>query len=114
MLSATTGQRPLENVNITSTWRGGYEPGERAACTAQRETLEETGLRVEVVELVKEFDNGFRLYRCESSYSQDLKPKDSVEVSQTAWLDPSQRSSIEWRFPDQKQLIEQYVLQYGN
>ena len=78
--------------------------GEDAQCTAHRETWEETGLRVEVGELVEQFGNGFLLYRCKLFLGQDLSepiplPKSALaEVSEILWVDPHSISAHEWRF----------------
>jgi ADP-ribose pyrophosphatase YjhB (NUDIX family) len=87
----------------------GYsEESETARCTAYRETLEETGLTVTVHELLKEFDNGFRLFRCQPSDAVNISETPAVpatgvsEISEVLWLDPLSIPHQQWRFPDQQ------------
>lgn len=87
----------------------GYsEESEAASCTAYRETLEETGFTVTVHELLKEYDNGFRLFRCRPadpvSVSDTLTvPASGIsEISEILWLDPLPIPRRQWRFPDQQ------------
>ena len=87
---------------------GFSEGSETAMCTAYRETLEETGLTVTVHELLKEYDNGFRLFRCQPadpvSVSDTLAvPASGIsEISEILWLDPLPIPRRQWRFPDQQ------------
>jgi len=92
---------------------GFSKASETARCTAYRETLEESGLRVTVHELLKENDNGFRLFRCELSDAVDISDTLAVpasgisEISEVLWLDPLPIPRQQWRFPDQQSdLIE--------
>lgn len=107
-----SGKVLMIQQNIGSNWSmpgGGKQFGERAVCTAHRETFEETGLEITVIEEIEQFANGFRLYRCEPSDTLTLSPNDRFEVKQAAWLDKDQRQSVPWRFPEQRELIEAWV-----
>lgn len=100
---------------------GTAEPGERAVCTALRETREETGYQVIVERQVHQFYNGFRLYLCSiesslenslngSQATQEVDTKiDTMEVQNIAWLDRQGRDQVPWRFEDQRDLIQRLV-----
>lgn len=85
---------------------GTNESGESAQCTARRETMEETGLRVEVGPLLREYPNGFHLYRCrpqvvpESNVLPALQPQDTMEVHTVAWVPVGQIMTLPMRFPE--------------
>lgn len=81
---------------------GTAEPGERAACTAARETYEETGLEVRVLAPLRVLDNGFHIYHCEVDAGAELMPRDSIEIRAAAWMGTTQRQHLPWRFPDQR------------
>lgn len=85
---------------------GGNEPGERAVCTAARETREETGINVTVERELAVMDNGFYVFLCQAQQPLILDPQDRGEVKQAAWLNQEQRQSVEWRFPQQKHSFE--------
>ncbi len=89
-------------------------PGERAACTASRETLEETGVKVSVQRQLKIMDNGFHLFLCSAEPNWTLEPQDQGEVKQVAWLNKAQRQSVIWRFPQQKQSLQSLIEEYSN
>lgn len=84
---------------------GTAEAGERAACTAARETHEETGIQVLVEEKIVVLENGFHLYRCSIESVSETGPLDRVEISGYDWFDEAQRNSIPWRFEQQRDLI---------
>ncbi len=77
-------------------------PGESAACTAQRETYEETGLWLQTGELLEVFDTGFHLLRCYAP-QQGSEPDVgySVEISEAYWLPRAEFANTRWRFPGQ-------------
>ena len=96
---------------------GTAESGERAVCTALRETREETGYQVIVERQVHQFYNGFRLYLCSiersldgSQATQEIDTEyDTMEVQNIAWLDRKGRDQVPWRFEDQRDLIQRLV-----
>jgi 8-oxo-dGTP pyrophosphatase MutT (NUDIX family) len=91
---------------------GAALPGETAQCTAARETWEETGLEVEVGELVTRFDTAFRLYECRlltplpSGELPELPAHALVETTALFWADPAELVAKEWRYPDQLQILK--------
>ena len=81
---------------------GTTEIGESPRCTAHRETFEETGVEVEVHELLGTFDNGFHMYRCTPVDDSQLpRPQDWKEVSDVAWRSWLSLNKENWRFPKQ-------------
>ena len=88
---------------------GTAEQGERAACTAQRETREETGLDVAVGDKLITLENGFHLYRCHALHDQLAEALDRVEITGWEWLNREQRSQLPWRFAEQHGLIDGLV-----
>lgn len=86
---------------------GGSEPGEKAFCTAFRETWEETGLEVVSNKVIKQFDNGFWLYDCELvDQSVVIDPPFVWEVMDAFWLAPEDFNQYTWRFPSQRLWLE--------
>ena len=86
---------------------GSSEPGESAQCTAFRETWEETGLRLHPTELIKVFDTGFHLYRCEKdALSGTIDPPPRLEVQAAFYLPAHLFHSYDWRFEDQRDLLQ--------
>ena len=95
----------LVQQQLGGTWGipgGTADAGERAACTAARETQEETGLTVRVREPLQVLDNGFHIYRCDVDEGGVPQPRDSVEIRAAAWFDAAQRQNLPWRFPAQR------------
>ncbi len=83
---------------------GTMESGENAIATAERETLEEIGIKVEVVSLVKEMENGFILFLCKIDDSQkeiNHEHKFKDEISGNSWINIAKVSKSELRFPDE-------------
>ena len=80
---------------------GTSEPGETAQCTAHRETYEEAGMDVLVGSLKHQFDNGFRLFNCESNGTSEIT-NDAVEVRGVVWVKPADIEREMWRFPSQR------------
>lgn len=81
---------------------GTAEAGEAAQCTAERETWEETGVRVEAGELLRVFDNGFHLFRCRAADNTAApQPPDGAEVRAAQWLQGGELADYRWRFPEQ-------------
>jgi len=101
----------MEGMGGTISIPGGSgEANETPRCSAHRETWEETGLNVEPVQLVRKFDNGFHLYRCNlTPESGQIDPPFALEVKRAFWLSPEEFDQYEWRFPDQKQLLRDYL-----
>jgi len=78
---------------------------ESAQCVAHRETYEETGLDVMVHGMIRQFGNGFTLYRCElpdpgvTEVDELTVPESgAAEVSQVLWVDPTDTEPSDWRF----------------
>ncbi len=89
---------------------GHQEPGETAACTASRETWEETGLRVRVGRLLVVHSNGFHIFACEA-----VNPIDPNKLSVPSWrrdeiasvkvLDPTRLDASQWRYPEYRKEV---------
>jgi 8-oxo-dGTP pyrophosphatase MutT (NUDIX family) len=91
---------------------GTSENSESAQCTAFRETWEETGLQLAPGRLLKVFETGFHLYRCEHhAGSGKLDPPPRLEVRDAFYLTPAEFGDWEWRFPGQQPVLEQLVEQ---
>ena len=87
---------------------------EPARCTAHRETWEETGLHVIPKELIRQFDNGFHLYRCEvDPVTEKLNPPFRLEIQHAFWLDPENFSNYNWRFKEQQAWLAKLLTQYS-
>ena len=71
--------------------------GEYAECTAARETLEETGLQVDVGQLLKVYPNGFHLFRCTDRGDGVLGPLDALEVDSAFWVAEQDFDAQNWR-----------------
>lgn len=105
-----SADRVLMIEQISGNWSvpgGTALAGERAVCTAQRETYEETGYAVAVTGLLHQFENGFRLYQCTLTNTAPSRAPDKGEVSSVAWLDATARAARPWRFEQQRALIDQ-------
>lgn len=97
---------------ITGKWSlpgGTAETGERAACTAQRETMEETGLVVSLQHKIVTLQNGFHLYRCGATSIDRPGKLDALEIADWKLFDEQERKEIPWRFEAQHELIDQLV-----
>ncbi|MBA53767.1 MAG: hypothetical protein CMK89_04870 [Pseudomonadales bacterium] len=88
---------------------GTAESGERAACTAQRETREETGLEVSLKHKILTLQNGFHLYRCAAESIDDAGSVDRLEIADWKFFDDRERKDIPWRFEAQRELIDRLV-----
>ena len=96
---------------------GTRETGESPACTARRETLEETGLIVQIAERVGARKGGrFVLFRCIPKKPLDtagnLKPLDFFEIRKVLVVNPTTlldtdgvRIERRWRFPQDRSLL---------
>lgn len=104
----------LVQQQITGRWAlpgGTAEAGERAACTAARETREETGMTVQVQHHLATQDNGFHIFYCIAAESASLEPKDKLEIRRAAWKTAEERRELEWRFPQYQQHTEALIHQ---
>ncbi len=91
---------------------GSAKPGESAQCTAYRETWEESGLRIAPQELLKVFDTGFHLYRCEvSAASGQIDPPRPLEIRAAFFLQPDQFEDYQWRYEGQGIELKAMLLQ---
>lgn len=84
---------------------GTAEADEPAACTAHRETWEETGFNVEVKRYLGSNDSGFRYYACELSGNfvgeiTEFPVPDwsETEVDAIQLIDPYDITEQQWRF----------------
>lgn len=78
---------------------------ESAACTAHRETWEETGFNVKVLEHLGTNENGFRYYACELAGNftgeiTEFPVPDSAkgEITGIQLTDPFEMAELDWRF----------------
>lgn len=97
---------------------GARQSGEAPHCTAIRETLEETGVKVKLEGLIERLGNGdVYLYRCRPSSpiapAASLHARDRVEIAEVVLVDPQhltlrngQSLRWSWRFPRDQQLIQ--------
>ena len=84
--------------------------GESAQCAAHRETWEETGLDLQVNELLQVMDTGFYLYRCSfHANSGEIDPPRRLEIRQAFMLHPSEFDQYEWRFPEQISQLQELL-----
>lgn len=91
---------------------GSSMAGESSQCTAFRETLEETGLRLQPRELLQVFDTGFHLYRCErNAASGEIDPPPRFEVRDAFYLPAERFDNYEWRYPGQQIVLREMLLQ---
>lgn len=91
---------------------GSGDANESAQCTAHRETWEETGLDVRPMELVRVFDNGFHLFRCDyDANSGRIDPPFRLEIKRAFWLAPEAFGQYHWRFPGQEKWLAQQIQQ---
>ena len=101
---------------------GRHKQGETAAQTAARETLEETGIAVQVGKPILHFEKRqVILFACTplipvANYST-LSAPDTVEVSEVLVLDPHTMQNVDgrvvdtpWRFPNTRLLLRMLYL----
>ena len=87
---------------------GSSKEGESAQCTAHRETWEETGLDLQVGELVTVMQTGFYLYDCRFHLqSGDIDPPPRMEVRRAFMLHSDDFDQHQWRFPDQTAVLRE-------
>ncbi|MCV6614254.1 MAG: NUDIX hydrolase [Cellvibrionaceae bacterium] len=92
---------------------GAYRWREAPTKTAERETQEETGVAVSAIELVRTFDNGFQLFKCEPKGNKQPNPEDSIEVLNARWVNPSLIPAVQWRFPYQRAWLMNYLNEHS-
>lgn len=85
---------------------GGTSSTESAACTAHRETWEETGLDVQVVALLQRYRNGFHLFRCEVDVPDRAVLAQSTapfwwEIDRIDAVPLTEAHLLSWRYPTQ-------------
>lgn len=83
---------------------GTANKNESSQCVAQRETFEETHLKVSVGKKVHEYENGFSLYLCdidESLYAKNYSVPfwAKVEIKAIQWHKLNEIHTSTWRFP---------------
>lgn len=106
------GELLMVKQRVSGAWAmpgGTAEPGERAVCTALRETLEETGYGVEATQLLGVMPNGFHVFACQLMPDQTVGVADNIEISAVDWLDKNERDHVKWRFEAQKNQINAWV-----
>lgn len=101
----------MEGMNGKISIPGGSgKHDETPRCSAHRETWEETGLDIRPQQLVRQFDNGFHLYRCDlHANSGSIDPPFKLEVKRAFWLAPEAFDDHQWRFPEQKEWLRHYI-----
>eukprot|EP00929_Paragymnodinium_shiwhaense_P116404 TRINITY_DN85917_c0_g1_i1.p1 TRINITY_DN85917_c0_g1~~TRINITY_DN85917_c0_g1_i1.p1 ORF type:complete len:377 (+),score=56.64 TRINITY_DN85917_c0_g1_i1:94-1224(+) len=94
---------------------GSLRRGEAPACTAWRETLEETGYFVEPQDMLRRLHDNYELWHC-SIVDPDARPRNDIdfgEVRQAIWLSAEEVASVPWRFPDQRSLYLSLLSDFG-
>ena len=85
---------------------------ENSRCAAYRETWEETGLETQPKELIRQFENGFHLYHCELTTTQEaLSPPFKMEIKRAFWLATEDFPKYQWRFPEQMTWLAKLIQQ---
>ncbi len=87
--------------------------GEPSQCGAERETWEETGIRVRAGDLFQRFGNGFRLYRCYPVGDIEIDVQRRIEIGSAAFYAPSDFEQLQWRFPGQAAILIEAIQQAG-
>ena len=89
---------------------------ESARCTAQRETWEETGLRVTVLEPLPGLGN---VYRCalvdprSAGGDPPLRWWSRGEVTDLRWVDPATLTAAQWRYGERVELLKRALSNSG-
>jgi len=90
---------------------GSVDSEESAQCAAERETWEETGVRVSAGELAAEFDNGFRLYWCEAVSGREIEISRPIEIQHADWYAPELFQHLKWRYANQADIIQTLMIE---
>ena len=100
-------QSPTRKISIPG---GSAQKDETAACTAIRETQEETGLEVTPTKLAKIWENGFYIFECDTT-SRKIKRsiRQAIEVHATHWITTEEFDSYQWRYETQKKWLKSYL-----
>jgi len=88
---------------------GSYRYGEAPACTAWRETVEETGYEVEPQVLIRKLSDVYQLWQCNLTDAGAQRGSgiiDRSEVRRPLWLTGDEMSDLPWRYPDQLALYQ--------
>ena len=90
---------------------GSGNTNEPSHCTAHRETWEETGLDTRPKKLMRVFDNGFHLYRCRWSGTQQVQNSVPffLEIDQVFWIEEEDFDHHKWRFPEQADWLREQL-----
>ena len=89
---------------------GTVGPGDIPQCAAELETWEESRVEVEVGDLFHRFRNGFRLYWCTPVGEAEPRVDPwQLEVIEAGFYDPDVLADLEWRFPDQAEMLRAAV-----
>lgn len=100
-------ESPLSKVSLPG---GAAKSKEPAACTAQRETNEETGLTVIPIELLEIWYNSFYIFKCSIEGESSTRISQPLEVSTIHWLTANEFDQYKWRFEKQKDWLKVYLL----
>lgn len=91
--------------------------GENARCTAQRETWEETGLRVTVLEPLPGLGNVYRCVLAEPHAAVEDPPLrwwSRGEVADLSWVDPATLTAAQWRYGERVELLKRALSHIGD
>ena len=100
-------QSPTQKISIPG---GSAHKGETAACTAIRETQEETGLEVTPTKLAKIWKNGFYIFECDTTSRKTKRSiRQAIEVHAIHWITTEEFDSYRWRYEGQKNWLKSYL-----
>lgn len=93
---------------------GSQKAGEPAACTAFRETWEETSLLTSPTRVEHVWNNDFIMYHCQlKSPANEATVQRPIEIKQILWLGVEDFDNYSWRFPYQKKWILNWLEQHS-
>jgi predicted NUDIX family NTP pyrophosphohydrolase len=87
---------------------GTQKKKETSACTAHRETFEETGVSVKVQDHIMTANNGFHIFSCDAKGEIDLSYSKKYEINQITLLPINDVEN--YRYPKQLDKIKKYLL----